>query len=199
VNLKTLLTPAVAARGLQFLVDRNNKNSSVQISNIALFLPTLANRLGLPEETVTRWRKIALKLRITQKGLTIRNREALRAFDDEAAVATLLNLPRRLFSQVLKSGGKHYREAKLIQTALAAEILLNAPVRIQNLTSINLERHLLEVGTRGNRVVHPRFPAADVKNANDLEFPLMPESAELLDAYFSDWRPLLITSPTLFL
>jgi hypothetical protein len=53
VDLKTLLTPAVAARGLQFLVDRNNKNSSVQISNIALFLPTLANRPGLPEETVT--------------------------------------------------------------------------------------------------------------------------------------------------
>ena len=142
-------------------------------------------------------RKIALKLKITQNGLTIRNREALRAFDDEAEVAALLNLPRRIFSQVLNSGGRGSREAKLVQTAVAVEILLNAPVRIQNLTSIHLERHLLEVGTRGNRVVHLRFPAAEVKNANDLEFPLMPSSAELLDAYLSDWRPLLITSPTL--
>jgi hypothetical protein len=39
----------------------------------------------------------------------------------------------------------------------AIELLLIAPVRIQNLSSIRLDRHLLEVGGHGNRTVHLRF------------------------------------------
>jgi len=69
-------------------------------------------------------------------------------------------------------------------------------VRIQNLASIDLGRHLLEVGSRGNRTVHLRFPAAEVKNANDLEFPLMQESVELLEIYVADFRPLLTAGPS---
>jgi len=200
VELRRILIPEVAARGLQFLVDRNSGRSSVQISNIALFLPTLATRLDMPEETVMRLRKMARKLKVTQNGMTPRNREALRAFDDQTAVAALLDVPRRAMCEVLKSGRRGYRKAKLVQTALAVELLLNAPVRIQNLASIDLERHLVEVGVRHNRAVHLRFPAAEVKNASDLEFPLMPESVKFLDIYLSDWHPLLITSsPTSFL
>jgi integrase len=79
----------------------------------------------------------------------------------------------------------------MIQTALAIELLLNAPLRIQNLASIDLDRHLPEVGGRGHQAVHLRFPAAEVKNSNDLEFPLMTESVELLKIYLDEWRPLL--------
>jgi integrase len=199
VGLTTVLIPEVAAQGLQFLVARNNGSSSVQISNIALFLASLATRLEMPEESVTRLRRFAGKLKITQHGMTPRNREALRAFDDQTAVAALLDVPRRVLREVFKSGRRSYREAKLVQTALAVELLLNAPVRVQNLASIDLERHVVEVGTRGDRAVHLLFPAAEVKNANDLEFPLMPESVKLLDHYIFDWRPLLLGSPSPFL
>jgi integrase len=72
-------------------------------------------------------------------------------------------------------------------------------VRIQNLASIDLGRHLLEVGSRGNRTVHLHFPAAEVKNANDLEFPLMQESVELLEIYVAEFRPLLSAGPNLLL
>jgi site-specific recombinase XerD len=120
--------------------------------------------------------------------MTLRNREALRAFDDEAAVNALLTLPAQRVQEVQKSGRRGYREAKIIQTALAIELLLNAPVRVKNLASIELERHLVEVGDGG---VDLRFPAHEVKNANDLEFPLMLETVDLLDLYLSAWRPLL--------
>ena len=99
---------------------------------------------------------------------------------------------------MLKSGRNGYTEAKLVQTALAMEILLNAPFRIQNLASIDLKRHLLEVGARHNRVVHLRFPATEVKNVNELEFPLMPETVELLDRYLFDWRPLMLSGASSF-
>jgi integrase len=130
-----------------------------------------------------------------------RNREALRAFDDEDAVEALLNLPDRVVDGVLKSGRERYREAKLFQTALAIELLLNAPVRIQNLASIELDRHLVDLSTRRERRVHLRFPAHEVKNTVDLDFPLMPEAVDLLGQYIAVWRPILCTgqnAPFLF-
>jgi integrase len=195
-GLQVILVPELAAQGLQYLIDRNNGASNVQISNIALFLGTLAGRLDMPDDMIARLRKMARKIKITQNGMTARNREALRAFDDPAAVEALLGLPQKILSEVRKSGRTGYREAKMIQTALAIELLLNAPVRIQNLASIDLGRHLLEVGSRGNRTVHLRFPAAEVKNSNDLEFPLMEESVELLELYLAEFRPLLNAGPS---
>jgi integrase len=193
VDLRAILEPEIAARGLQLLVKRNNGKSRVQISNLADFLPTLAARLDMPAETIGRLRKMKAKLKVGQFGMTTRNREVLRAFDDQAAVEALLRLPQRLLRVVQATGKRGYREAKLLQTAVAIELLLNAPVRIANLVSIDIDRHLVEVGVRNNRTVHLHFPAAEVKNANDLEFPLMPESVELLDFYLRDWRPLLVT------
>jgi len=80
-------------------------------------------------------------------------------------------------------------------------LLLNAPIRVQNLASIELNRHVIEVGSRRERRVHLHFPAREVKNTNDLEFPLMPESGDLLDLYVAVWHPILCdgqASPFLF-
>jgi integrase len=200
-GLPVLLRPETAAAGLRYLVDRNGGRSGVQISHIAAFLPTLARRLDMPDEAVARLRKMAVKLKVTQHGMSERNREALRAFDDEVAVRALVNLPARIVNEVRKTGRRNYREGKLIQTALAIELLLNAPVRIQNLASIELDRHLLELGTRRERRVHLRFPAHEVKNSADLEFPLMAAAVDLLDLYVAVWRPILSSgqdSPFLF-
>src|SRR5215469_12538333 len=60
IGLPVLLQPSIAAAGLQFLKDRNGGKSGRQISHIAEFLPTLARRLDMPEETVARLRRIAV-------------------------------------------------------------------------------------------------------------------------------------------
>lgn len=199
IDLRAMLEPKTAAEGLQYLRARNSGQSSVQISNLATFLPTLALRLNMDPKIITDLRKVALKLKVIQHGMTPRNRQALRAFDDPDAVDALVNLPRRMLRAVQASGRKGHREARLVQTALAIELLLNAPVRIRNLASIDITRHFIETGKGPNRRVHIRFPAAEVKNASDLEFPLMPETVELLDVYLSVWRPLLCPEETPFL
>jgi hypothetical protein len=73
VDLPTILMPDVAARGLQYLLDRNSGTPSVQISNLADFLPTLAARLDMPEAFADasrrqcamdqRWRQAAYRKR----------------------------------------------------------------------------------------------------------------------------------------
>jgi hypothetical protein len=69
-GLQVLLQPEIAAAGLRYLLERNGNASSVQISHLATFLPTLARRLDLPSEVITRLRKFALKLKVTQHGMT---------------------------------------------------------------------------------------------------------------------------------
>lgn len=80
-------------------------------------------------------------------------------------------------------------------------MLLNAPVRIQNLASIEIGRHLVDRSTQRERRVHLCFPAHEVKNSVELDFPLMPETIDLLDQYAAVWRPILCEgegSPFLF-
>ncbi len=55
------------------------------------------------------------------------------------------------------------------------------------------------MGAAKARAVHLHFPAAEVKNRNDLEFPLMADSVELLGIYINEWRALLTTGPSPFL
>ena len=96
IDLRAMLAPEMAACGLEYLRQRNGGASSVQISNLADFLPTLAARLDLPADVVAKLRRMKKKLKVTQHGMTERNREALRAFDDPAAVEALLGLPQRI-------------------------------------------------------------------------------------------------------
>ena len=199
IDLQAMLAPDVAARGLQYLIERNAGASSVHISNLADFLPTLARRLDMPAEVVSKLRLMQKKLKIIRHGMTSRNRDVLREFDDPRTVRALVNLPARIWAEVRTSGRRGYREAKLIQTALAIGLLLNAPVRIRNLASIEVDRHLVQAGARDGRSVHLRFPANEVKNANELEFPLQPALIEMLDAYLREWRPLLSDETSVFL
>jgi hypothetical protein len=59
IDLRGMLVPDVAARGLQYLIERDAGASSVHISNIADFLPTLPGRLDMPAEVVAKLRLTA--------------------------------------------------------------------------------------------------------------------------------------------
>jgi integrase len=198
VDLRAMLVPEITARGLQYLLDRNYGTPTVSISHLANFLPSLARRLDMADEPVAKLRKIAKKLAINQRGMTARNRAALRAFDDDAAVVALLMFPQRVLNEVSADGRQTYKNAKLIQTALGVEILLNAPVRIHNLASINLTRHLVEVVGSDGYAIHLQFPSSEVKNYKDLEFPLG-TIRPILNLYLTSWRPLLCHGPSDFL
>jgi integrase len=73
-----------------------------------------------------------------------------------------------------------------------------APVRISNLASIQINRHLV-TGQAEPGLIHLRFPASEVKNRLDLEFPLPPESTDLIHLYLNQYRYLHTEEPEDFL
>jgi hypothetical protein len=70
VDLRAILEPQIAAHGLQFLLDRNDGALSVEVSNIAVFLGTLAGRLEMSNDVIYRLRRMARKLRVDPSGFS---------------------------------------------------------------------------------------------------------------------------------
>jgi hypothetical protein len=76
------------------------------------------------------------RLEVPTKGLTRRNRDRLRPFDDPANVQLLIDLPQRLIKEVGSGKLSPHRAALRAQTAVALEVLLMAPIRLRNLMSL---------------------------------------------------------------
>jgi integrase len=152
----------------------------------------------MPAEAVEGLKRYKRRLRLERHGLAERHRPTLRRFDDPATVKALVTLPQRIRSEVERAKRKGVREAKLMQTAVAIELLLVAPVRVSTLASIEVNRHLALVQAEP-RQLHLRFPASEVKNRIELEFPLPPETVELIGLYLKSYRHLLADEPGDFL
>jgi len=197
-SLEVILAPEMVKRGFNFLLDRRGGDTYPALANLAQFLPALARRIGLSADTVSALKRFKKALQVTRHGLAARHRATLQRFDDPAAVQALVELPRRIRELVERSGRKGAREAKLLQSAVAIELLLVAPVRISNLASIEIHRHLVTVRT-DPRELHLRFPLDEVKNQQDLEFPLHAATLELVDLYLKEYRVLLVKEPGDFL
>ena len=114
--------------------------------------------------------------------MTDKNRALLRQFDDPANVTALLELPQKLIAIAGKT--RNPRTAALLaQLAVAIEILTMAPIRLGNLCALHLEQNLVRPG-RGKH--HLAIEEMGLKRRQALEFPLPPQSIELLERYLRD-------------
>lgn len=168
-----------------------------QVGDIASLLKAIAKHwVEAPRETLDQMTTIIRRINSRLPGLTKRNRDRLRPFDDPANVAALVRLPIRLVEEARRSSpGKERRrgptraQALLVQAAVAIELLLMAPIRLANLASIDLKKHILRThkDTRVSLVIEGH----EVKNGEALDFPFPAETAALFDTYLREFRPML--------
>ena len=110
--------------------------------------------------------------------------------DDPETLAKLVALPGQLMAESRKPRWGSTRRIQFVQTALALEILLCAPLRLANLVGIELNKHLPRNVTPG-REVHLRFTAEEMKNRRPMTLPLSDSATRLLDLYLRTYRPLI--------
>ena len=72
-------------------------------------------------------------------------------------------------------------------------------MRIGNLSTLHLERHLRPIGSGRKSQVHVHIPAEEVKNDKALDYRLPTNVAVLLDLYLTQARPVLEKVPSEFL
>ena len=103
---------------------------------MAAFLKDVAKHWAkVDETTLMGMKRIASRLAIPRRGMTAKNRDRLRPFDDPESVAAFLALPRRLRREVEISKRNPRGKAMLSQMAAAIALLQAAPIRLKNLTS----------------------------------------------------------------
>ncbi len=188
-------------RALRWMMERFEGKPTEAIKGVAVCLQAVARRhVRLEKSEIKSISALIKRLGRDVDGLREKNRQRLLQLDDPASLTKLLHLPDALVKTAHKLQVSKPRKAALkLQAALAIEILLNAPMRIGNLSALHLERHLRPIGSGRKRKVHIHIPAGEVKNNKALDYLLPPNVAVLLDLYLTQARPVLEKTPSEYL
>jgi integrase len=200
-NLAVLADPTNAKEILRFFLQRAGGKATARIHHLACLLKTIGRRwVKVTEARQDELRAICCRLAIGEHGMTPKNRTRLRPFDDEANIRALVALPERLVAQANRSGRGRRKGALQVQFALAIAILLVAAPRIANLTSLNIDQHIIRTRPGAKGIIHLVIPGEETKTGKPQEFCLPAWVARILDVYLTAYRVQLlhIPSPWLF-
>ena len=101
-----------------------------------------------------------------------RSETRIEAFDDEVLMGQLLHLPEALLREAEHPRTKPRRARVLAQVAIALEIEMHAPFRLENLVAINIKQHIKKVTINGQRRWIVKFEPWETKNHMRLVFEL---------------------------
>ena len=195
-SLSALLEGDAPTAALQFHLSRNGERPSQMVAQIAHVLVLAAQHAVKADEvTITRLKRFRASLSPSRSGLKPKPRAALRQFVDRANIERLLILPHRIHTRLQRKAELTLADARLMQVALALELLLMRPIRRGNLVGLRLGQHVLRVGKRTVIVLEEE----EVKNRVAHDYALPPESAKLLDFYVTRLLPLFGPNPQGFL
>ena len=179
---------------IEWLWERNGRKTSEVISGLAWNIRCIAIKwCKVDDAAATAYARAMKKLRVEHKGLSDKNDALLRQFDDRELVRRLLGVPSTLWSEVERGHNRlgPVQAARMAQVAVAIEILQYAPMRMLNLTNLDLERHLNWNQSGDARVLHITIPANEVKNSERLHYPLPEDVSERVHEYIMRYRPSL--------
>ena len=182
---------------LRFFLERSGNRTTSQISSIISLIKAVAEHwVKVDADHLEQLRALGRKLKPERTGMTPKNQNRLRPFQDETHLTALIRLPLELAAEAEAETLTH-RTALKVQKAVAIEILVVTAMRLGNLQHLDLDRHF--VRTRPGGPMHLVIPKEEVKNSVDLEYPLPRETAGLLDLYCRRYRPLLADQPSTWL
>lgn len=200
-GLAALVEPANAETALRFFWERAKHEKKESLYNHAVLLRGIARHwVKQSDDDREALESLCRNLAVKKSGMTAKNRELLRKFDDLANVDALLGLPDRIVKAVRRNDRGGRRDAMRVMFAVAIEFLIVAPMRIKNLASLEQARHIVRTRHGAAHVAHLVIPGNEVKNGEPLELPLPEEASNLLDLYLRDYHARLspIASPWLF-
>lgn len=197
VSLAVLVEPAHVKRGLRWMLARRDNKSNKDIQAMASLLLTLATSFVYPDEAMIKelgtWAD-KLKTR-RQEGMTVKNRDRLRAVNDSKTLQRLLLLPERLFARAEQ--GDDTPSSKLErEDAVALAILQACPIRRKNLIEIHLDRNLHR---SGDGSVYLIFEEGETKTRRMIEFLLPDDVVRMIDRHVATRSPKLCPSGTRWL
>jgi integrase len=141
-----------------------------------------------PADTIANLKQLRRKLGTLPSGMTEKNKTLLRKFDDARLCEMLVDLPDRLWRQARRDLAKSRRAFIDLQSALAIDLLIHVPLRMENLSSLNFNEHLHWPQGRGKAALVV-FRNGETKNDIELEFEIPKVLADRLLIYRNEIAP----------
>lgn len=178
---------------LHFLMQRAGGKTSPQVAHIASCLCVVARYwVKVDDAHYAKLQRITRKVAVPTGGMTAKNRERLRPFDDPELVAQFLALPEALRRHVDRRKASSRRAPVLAQVAAAIALLQAIPIRVANLASIDIHRHLKQV----RQHVYLVIPESETKNRQPINFKIPDHALDILRWYIRDYRQQAMRVPT---
>ncbi len=193
-SLSALVHPDVVERVIEAYCAKNGKEPKVFTIDLGWKLLRIARELGgFDQEAIERLDEIRFELeRHRHSGLTEKNLKVIRYVLTDGIWAEITSLPDMLMKQArLDRDRAPVKAALTAQLAAAIAILTFAPVRLSNLTNIELGINLTKPGGPKSRY-WLSFTDYEVKNRVPLDFHFDEELTALIDEYVHDYRPVLL-------
>ncbi len=197
-SLAVLVSPELFRAALGEVWKQDGRKLSAYAHGIAITLIAIAAEwVKAPTGTIAALKALRKQLGKLPSGMTDKNEAVLLTFDDPDVLAGLVRLPDRMWRQARRSNSPYAFAA--LQTALAIDILLHVPVRMQNLSAIRFDTHLhWPQGPHKPTIM--KFGRQETKNDRKLQFELPAVLSDRLQVYRGEIAPAVIgrTPETLF-
>jgi integrase len=177
-SLRKLVEPDTFKSILRHQWKQNGGKTSAHLLGLANDLIAMATEwVEVSAEQLAELKEIRGKLGKRPGGLTDKNRSLLRKLEDPRLLSRLINLPDRMWRRAKRNSPPSAYWFVDLQTALAIDILLHVPLRIEDLGAFKFDEHIHWPQGKG-RPALVTIRQAKVQDSDPLEFEL--------PAYLSD-------------
>jgi integrase len=178
-----------------FFLARNGGTISEQLGGMLTVLRPIAT-YQLKNRELAEWIRRRLRRlsggRVRRFGITEKNRRRIVLFRDAKHVRDLLVFPYKLLKRAEGPSLSAKKAAALVRTAVAIELEIMCPVRLQNLSEIDVDTDLVRSRSGKGASVNLFIPGKRTKNGEDIELELPKQSVGLIDLYLAKYRNELI-------
>ncbi|KQW80775.1 hypothetical protein ASC65_12425 [Brevundimonas sp. Root1279] len=134
---------------------------------------------------------LAARLNTASREMTERNTSRLRQFGVSTNVDALLNLPARAFAEAEGAAIVTPKIARRVAFALAVDLLTVMPLRINNLTGLEFDRHIIVLGRGKRQEMLVVIPAAEFKTGKTFEMRVPHSVVERINRFMERYHPVL--------
>jgi integrase len=191
-SLATLVAPDTFKAALGHRWKEDGRKLTAYTHGVAGTLIAIAQEwVNVPAETLASLKGMRRKLGNLPTGLTQKNQTTLRQFDDPRLLERLIALPDKLWHKARRGLASSRRPFIDLQSALAIDLLIHVPLRMENLSALKFDVHLHWPQGRG-RAANIVFAGDETKSQVRLEFEIPVALADRFHIYRNEIVPAVI-------